>query len=724
MSPGASDGQKISRRLPATIIAWGASPRFHGAVSRLILVCGLLVWLGVQGYLTLYPLWTAALPPELDDALTYVLKTKQMEECFFQDCPALEDLRRQLLVPSRDPQVERERFLAASKIFPVYHPLLSAILLAVSKLGLDLVTTYKLVWSLGPLIFGLAFAYLLTVLYGLPAAGLALGLLAFKVFPDTGLHHVVPSNLAMAVAVVVWARLLARRGEAPWTLIVGALALVGLHPIGRIYAVMAALLALWAAPVRGRPKVWLPVAGAALVVALAFLLSAVVQRPSLFNPALLPSGESPFLGMFLGAVQSLQQVVVEIIRSEGALFGAAPLFLGAVTLGWLTLPDEARILTLKMIGLYLTVLLGLLLYVSSHAADVILRLWIPLVVILFGLVGQALAEAGRRCWGLLSNYLQDPHSTHAGRLQQSWPLVLLAVLAGYALQMSVAGGEQVYVTADFVRQRQPLNFSPAQPELLLSQARPGDRVLYRSFIIMPYYFIHGAMRLGAVYYHPALLGDPTETEWLARPDLRFAVTYNPTVYHPSFAGVEEHKWWITSPDFHFSPLNNPRRHGPLAREGKIPTGGLKWLEIAPQDADFPKTLTIFIHNPGKASAMELVPGRQGGDWLWERKMISPIPAGWSGRLELDLKGTPEARRLRLQFPPGTPSYEIGGLVFGRDPLNWPWAQRAKVIAQPKGAEIGAFTLSFDPADLLPPPLNRKYIKVLDDEGSSVLLEIQ
>ena len=128
--------------------------------------------------------------------------------------------------------------------FPFYHPLFSVILIALNKLGLDLLTAFKLVWSLGPLIFGLAIAYFLTGLFGAGAAGLALGLLAFKVFPDTGLHYVVPSNLAMALALIIWGRLVRRQGKAPWTLALGSLALAAMHPIGLIYAVMSVVLAL------------------------------------------------------------------------------------------------------------------------------------------------------------------------------------------------------------------------------------------------------------------------------------------------------------------------------------------------------------------------------------------------------------------------------------------------------------------------------------------------
>ena len=110
---------------------------------------------------------------------------------------------------------------------------------------------------------------------------------------------------------------------------------------------------------------------------------------------MIPQVPNPVTHMISGALQNLQTVIVGIIRSEGSLFGAAPLFLAAVVLGLLTLPPEKRRLNVTILVLNALLLFGMLFYVSSHPGDVILRLWIPLVVILFGLVGQAFCYLGR-----------------------------------------------------------------------------------------------------------------------------------------------------------------------------------------------------------------------------------------------------------------------------------------------------------------------------------------
>ncbi len=290
--------------------------------------------------------------------------------------------------------------------------------------------------------------------------------------------------------------------------------------------------------------------------------------------------------------------------------------------------------------------------------------------------------------------------------------------------MIATGGEQVYTYIDFLRQRQPLVFNPEQPEMLLSRAKAGDRVFYNSLIIMPYFFIHGTMRLGAVYYHPALQGNAALEKSLRDPHVRYAVTYNPTVYHPSFAGVDEPKWWITSPNFRYSPLDKPRRFMPLAREGKIASKDYQWLELEVDQPDFGKVLNIIVANKGQQSKIILTPLSAQGELLQQQQIVGTIPAHWSGWLRLNLDKMPSVQHFRLTFPAGEPDYKISGLSFGDDTHNWPWAQKAKLTAKLREPGAPDITVSFDPEKLLPSPLNHRKISILDDSGSSVLFQLQ
>jgi len=691
-------------------------------LSKLLLLAGLLIYLGAQGALVNVPLWSRAMPPELDDSVTYVLKTKLWEEGLLQTSPALEDLRRQLYPHADNPEAARQKALAGSRIFPFYHPLFSVILMGLNKLGLDPIVAFKTVWSLGPLIFGLAFAYFLAAFFGTGVAGLALVLLAFAVFPDTGLHYVVPSNLAMALAVAIWARLRSRGGQAPWTLALGSLTLVALHPIGAIYALVSVILALLFCQSHQRRKICLPIAAVILVVALTFIFGAVTRLPFIPNLLKMPGGHLSLPAMCRGAVSSGLKVTLEIVRTAGGLFGSLPIFLAAVVLGLITLAGNLRRPVLTIIYLYLILLAGSLFYPSNHPADLFFRLWIPLAVILYGLVAQSLAFAGRWSWESGQQFQQKIKLTADGGLQLLWPLVLLAFLTGYAVQMAVKGGEIMVATARFMELREPLELSAKQPRLLLSRAQPGDKVLYNSIILMPYYLIYGAARLGAVYYHPSFQDAARASAWLNLPELRFAVAYNPLASHPSFAGVDETDCWIGNPDFYFSPLNQPRKNGPLAPYGQIAAAEFAWLELEVKTGNFPKLLKIKIDNPEGPAALAVIPVSASGTLLPRSQITATIPAHWSGWITLDLAACPEVKRFRIMVPPGAPGYYLAGMIFGEERFLWPWTQKAGLTLRPReGAP--EVTVSFDAAAILPAPLQGRKVSVLDDYGSSVLLEL-
>ncbi|MGQ9687996.1 MAG: hypothetical protein ACUVXF_04290 [Desulfobaccales bacterium] len=694
--------------------------------SWLVLLAGLLVYVGVQGYLTVSPLRNWNLTPEVDDCLTYVLKSQQMRECFDQSCPALKDLRAQLLAKRGEvvsPNVAQHRLFAGSRVFPVYHPLFSVLLLGLSKTSLTLMEAYRFLWTLAPLIFGLSFAYWLTVLFGPGAAGVALMLLAFKVFPDTGLHHLVPSNLTMAIAVVMWARIIAGRGWAPWSLVFGSVVLVTMHLVGVIYAALGVVLALSLADPKNRRRlIWAGGAVSTLITIL-LLVARFVKKPAFVFPFLLPPGDNPWWRLVVGIGQNVKQVIVENVKLAEWLWGSPALFLGALVLGLATLRTPDRQVVLKILLIY-SIFLGLLLfYVSNHPADVFLRVWIPLVVLLFGVVAQAI------CFtiNLALEWWRQPRpaSREEGRLNLAtfWPVVAAAVLLGYAGEMIFRGAEQVAVVTRHLRDKEPLALYPSQPEMLLARARPGDRVLYTSLIVMDYYLIYGALRLGAIYYHPDLGGVQEYARWLSHPDLRFAVAFHPTVYHPSFEGRNEANYWQTLPDFRYSALSEARRHGPLAREGKIPAALYCWLDLKSMTGEAATTLNLLIDNPQGPGILEAVPLDPQGTPLEGRRQVLTVPGQWSGRLTVALGALPSKATIRLRFPRQTDRYQISGLTFGEGPLRWPWAQKALLTFYPREGSCGPVSVSFDPAALLPESLRGRRLSVLDDRGSSVLLEL-
>jgi hypothetical protein len=700
------------------------SPGFRRCVSWGVFCLGLAVWIAVQGAMINVPLWTRALPPEPDDSVSYILKTREMAECPKQNCPALQDLREQLTAPGQTKETLALRSLAGSRIFPQYHPLFSALLLNVQKFGVDVETAYKIVWSVSPVFFGLAFAYLLVTLFGPTVAGGTLFLLAFKVFPETGLGRVVPSNIAMAIAVALWARIIARRGDAPWSIVIVTVALVSMHPIGRIYAVMAAAVAVCMPGFSLRLRRVLPLVFVGVFVGLAFANVGWLQITGV--PAISVFLESTWKirTMLTGAGESLLAVMVEIVRMKDGMFGSIPIFCGALALGLFVLPSESRRVCIRFLLIYLCFMGAVLLYRSSHPGDVIFRMCIPFVVTLIGVVGYATYDAFVRSLAILLDRLKETGVTEGIRVERIWPVVCLAILLGYGFQMGLKGSEHVMAATKHLTDRQPLRIDPAQTELLLSEAKPGDRVLYTSMIIMPYYFTYGSMSLGAVYYQPAMAGDKTSEEWLRRKDLRFAVTYNPTVYHPSFEGVDENRWWVQKPEYIWSPLSSRRKHPPISVEGVIPASRFRWIEVVPKIKDYPLKLSLRLTNPGKQSSVSVMPLNECGIPLMNSRIREVVHAKWSGWVELELPNDSKAHSYRIVLPAGEPKFAVSAIVFGDDARHWPWAQKADVMFMPRKDCSGPITVSFDPAKLLPPPVNRNEISVLNDEGSSVLFGIR
>jgi len=688
-----------------------------------MLLAGLAIWTALQGYLTSVPVWTRSLPPEVDDSLAYLVRTLEIKECFFQDCPALQDLRRQIDTHLPDPDSAQQRDVAGFP-FPFYHPGFSVILLGIARLGVDLTTAYKILWSFSPLLFGVAFACIVAAIWGRAAAGVALVLLAFKVFPDTGLHYLTPSNFAMAIAVLVWARIIQRNGDAPWTLVFGSLVLFTIHPVGGLYALFSALLALAMPRPERKWRARLAVLAIFLLCCISAVVVSQVKKPSLVNVLAELCASRSFADVAGGYLSNLVGVLVRVVNLKAALFGPFALFLFAVTLGLLVSSKHSRAVVARFFGLSALFLAGSLLFTSrfSPPGDVFFRMWIPTVVVSFGAVGHAIRhvfEQGRlRLREELKNTGDSGGGLNIGRL---WPVLILAVLLGYSADTIFHGAEQVQATVQYMENRQPLKFDTRQADMLLSLAKPGDRVLYTATMPMSFYFLHGAMSLGAVYYHPAFRETVLERDWLRRPDVRFAVAYNPTVYHPALEGLDEKDQCISQPEYGYSPLGNRRKYGPINREGTIAASDFRWIEIEPRTSEIPASVGILVRNPGNSSIMELVSIGPSGEPVPGFKATGQIPAGWTGRVRFDIEW-PIRGRLRLQLPNRNNGFLISGIVFGESTLNWPWEQKALVTLSARDPSTGLVRVSFDPADILPADFGG-HIQVLDDGGSSVLLRI-
>jgi hypothetical protein len=158
-------------------------------------------------------------------------------------------------------------------------------------------------------------------------------------------------------------------------------------------------------------------------------------------------------------------------------------------------------------------------------------------------------------------------------------------------------------------------------------------------------------------------------------------------------------------------------------------------------------MTVLVNNPGDECFMQVFPVDNSGVLMEDRSITVKVPkrAGqgpsweFEGILKLEeltrdknrnislvnisLTSIRPATRLRIKFPVEDSRARIVGLRFDESQLNWPWEHRSRFTLADKSWDVDSIMFSFDPTKLLPARLQNRVVRVIDDCGSSVLLEI-
>ena len=208
---------------------------------------GLLLFLLFQTGMVVEVELSRLLPPEAKDAYRYIYSAVQMREGFNYHTPALDDLRAQS-APEPGDSVDRQNLKWDNyhSLFFTHYPLHSALLLVISGIGgVTLGTAYKIITVLGSLLIAGAIAYLLLTITDPVSAGLALGSLALTTFPMQGIHYVVPTNISMAVGLILFAVVLRSGGRAKWLILLLTTVVLFLHRAGIVYAGLGVLAAIF-----------------------------------------------------------------------------------------------------------------------------------------------------------------------------------------------------------------------------------------------------------------------------------------------------------------------------------------------------------------------------------------------------------------------------------------------------------------------------------------------
>lgn len=686
--------------------------RFSGWFAKLgglILVAGIIAYLVLQTGVVLAPILHRTVPVETDDAYTYILKAAEMRSCFSQNCPALNDLRPQLLQPTEVPETAWIQYREYFRAFVVYHPLHSLIMVGLNAIGLSWERAYNVIVIAGAFFIGMAIAYWLYSLWGASVAGVAMAFLALSLFPGQGLHYIVPSNLSMGVAIFTWGIITRRKRNAHWFVLAGVIAMVTMHTTGRLYALITLLLYyLFADPNLTLPRPrnwirrlsrqqWVAVGLAFLVVLLAFVLPVLINRPELTVKSDPPPANWKFWYGYRDNILEMLKIIQGWVTSYMDWIVAGVL----ISTGIFATPKSRRrpvLITIAIIGALL--LASLLFVLPRYPAEAFSRIWIPFSVLLTGLISQvivawliAIAKLiirwRRRGFPELSSsrWILSPHG---------WVTIVLILfgllICTVCMDRLQSGQYLLRETTRIMTWKQNVKLDPAQPEQLLSKGCAP--VLYMSEVPMHFYFSRGAMACGAVYY-PALentQGAETlnEQDAATLQGLGYLVDWNPTI-----------------------------DNGLLIGGSTLTLAAGDNLELQSSQEIALNSIELFLENPGKRLALTIVPTLAAGA---DGEVITlDVPArssGWYRLTERELS----ASGFRLQTPDHGQAILVRGLrTSSAASLNWPWDKGISLRYLPKNPDSDERIIQFDTRSLYP-FLDRPF-RILSDSGATFLIEI-
>jgi hypothetical protein len=641
------------------------------------------------------PIRSRTVPVETDDAYTYIIKAAEMQDCFLQDCPALNDLRQQLTAPAEKPETTWIRYREYVRAFTLYHPLHSLILISLNMTGLPWEVSYNFVEIAGSLFLSLAISYWLYRLFGSGPAGIALLLLAFTPFPKQGLHYVVPSNLALGIAMFAWGSLLKRSNRSHWIMIGSTLALVSMHPIGRLYALLGVFLFVLLNFKQMKRADWLVSGFSILVVVITFFLPLLVTRPELSilaDPA--PVDWNIWLGYRANITGALDFIIPWMDLYGGILMAVLFLFVGLASLHTIERRTQVASMAVLLGGLLCASLLQVL---PRYPAEAFGRIWIPSAIFSTGFIAHGIwrwaVAVIHRSRQLLQNGFQDFRDEGWISSKTGWAWVFLLsfglVLARNSVNNVIEGQRMLHDTLKITIDSQNSRLDAEQPSILL---RAGCKdILYMFEVPMHLYFAHGALACGAIYY-PGLADSVDEINWIQNNrDLGYVVTWNPTIKAAITTGGN-----------------------PLTLE----TGD--YLEFHLPEGWGSQQVYVYLENPGGNIRLDIFSLQVASGKKHKASGSIPIPANWSGWQVIDVTADELARGFRLEADQVSEAIFLRGIKSEPDSSrNWPWDQGVTLIHQ--WSRQNAAEINFNTADLV--PFSNRSLTVLDDQGDTVLIKV-
>jgi hypothetical protein len=683
--------------LKMSVLSFLSNPKVIRWGKRLLFGAGVLLFASVQLTLVVLPIMNRTVPVETDDAYTYILKAVEMENCFLQDCPALNDLRQQLTAPTEKPRISWLRYREYLRAFSVYHPLHSLILISLHRTGLSWEASYNFVEIAGSLLLSLAISYWLYSLFGSAPAGIALLLLAFTIFPNQGLHYVVPSNLALGIGLLTWTSLLKRVTRSHWIVIGSTLALVTMHPLGRLYALLGLSLFVFLNLKQMKRTDWLACGLNLLIVAITFILPLVITRPELSFPADPPPPDwIIWSGYYNNIIRAASFIISWLNLYGGFLMASLFIFVGLVSLA----PFKNHMAAVATAVLLVGLLFGSLLQVlPRYPAEAFSRVWISSAILLTGIIAHGIWRWAAAVFHWIRQVLQKglPDFKEENRIlsKPGWTFVFLIFFGLLLIRSSVnlvLEGQRAFRGAlSTLIEVQDSHLNVEQPSILLKAG--CEDVLYMFEVPMHTYFTHGALTCGAIYY-PALARTPDETHWIQdNQNLGYVVTWNPTIQATVAGGGN-----------------------PLA----LKTGDR--LEFYFPEHWKSQLVYVYLENPGGDTRLDISPLPIEANGTHENFGSISVPADGSGWQAIDISADELAHGFSLSATQVANAIFLRGIKSDANSLlNWPWDQGMTLVHQRSDPDVPGTEINFNTANLV--PYSNWSLTVVDDQGDTVLLKV-
>ena len=669
-------------------------------------------------------------PAEVDDSYAYIAKAAQMEECFFQGCPAIADLKEQWAGAAEFADLSTYKdfrlIRSAQRMIVVYHPLHSFLIMSLERAGLSPESAYLVVAGVGALLLALAIGALLKVLWGPGPAAIGLFGLAFMRLQGHGFTFIVPGNLSLMVALFFWVLIIIRCGAGyggggskggeshkgelsyrcgPIFFLLPPL-MIGLHPIGLLYSAMGGLIYL----IYSREDIFLTrlirSATPLLWVLLYFILKGTVRSP------LLGVESGPTFGGLEHLASSID-FAFNVLVSTLYHFGPPEIFIVIIPLFIAITTAEKGYGNLLLLLLFASVIGATLFHHGPGLeGNLLVRLWPLGAIMVAGIFGKVL-------WTLISIFassavtLREAFRLRAGGYGPSifgsglsFTLAFIAViLLGVPYGTTVGSGPlRVKQVIGEVASHQPVRFEREGVDLLR-----GDGcgvVLYFDLMVMPYYLTHGALQCGALYGPLVTLKGEGERWYSKGSGITHVAPFNPL-------------------GFDYRGLRVDGDRGLAIDFDTLKEGDTIFLKLAGGGGRVKEAITFVFTggSTGKGGEASRVASRltlgEGARWGWI-KVDSPI--GGSG-VRLSIASSARSDGVYLKgidlggIDPGGIDPEGGGP--GRaatSKLNWPWNKGVSIIKVSDGETIDLST-----EGLVPITLGRG--RVISDRGSSLLIKV-